>query len=175
MIFLPVISKIVGILNDKASPAQVAAGFALGALVGLLPGFGLFSILISALIFLLNVNLSAALLAVPVFKVVGYVIDPLADKIGVAILTGIPQLAPLWTRLYNLPFVPFTRFNNTVVMGNLVLGLILFAPIFISVKKFVIAYRTKWRDRINRLRIVQIYKTGKLYNLWQTINKYRQG
>ena len=175
MIFLPIVSKIIGILNDKASPGQIGAGFALGAMIGLIPGFTLLSLFILIIVFLLNVNMTAAFLAIPIFKLAGYIVDPLSDQIGLTFLTRMPPLSPLWTALYNLPFIPFTRFNNTVVLGNFILGIALFIPIALAVRKFVLVYRLKWRDRIERTRVMQMYRASKLYDLWQTINRFRQG
>lgn len=173
MIFLAYANKLIRILNDKASPSQIAGAAALGAIAGLLPGFGLLSLFVFCVIFLVNVNLSAAFFAAAVFKAVAYVIDPLAHQIGLALLVKVPALKPLWTSLYNIPFVPFTRFNNTVMLGSLVLGMLLFLPLFVGTKRFVIIYRERWRAKVDQWKIVQIFKASKIYSLYQTINNFR--
>jgi uncharacterized protein (DUF2062 family) len=58
------LGKILSVLNSEESPKQLAAGFAFGAWIGLIPVKGLFPITFTLLSFLINVNL--AILAVAV-------------------------------------------------------------------------------------------------------------
>jgi uncharacterized protein (TIGR03546 family) len=170
MLLLAYAKKLIGILNDKASPGQIAGAAALGAVIGLLPGFSLLSVLLFLAVCLLNVNLSAALFAVALFKPVGYLLDPLAHRTGLLLLDQIRALTPLWTFLYNLPFVPYTRFNNTVVLGSFVLGLLLAAPIFLAVRRGVVVYRERWRAQIEKWKIVQALKASSFFSLYQKIS-----
>lgn len=173
MILLKYLSKLIRILNDKTDPREIAGAVALGAMVGLLPGFKLLSLLIFLVIFLVNVNLSSALLAVVLFKPLGFILDPLAHHIGVLLLVKLTFLKPLWTFLYNIPLVPFTRFNNTVVLGSLVIGILLFIPLFLLTKKGIVKYREEWREKVNKLKIVQVLKASKLYNIYIKISSFR--
>ena len=43
---------------------------------------------------------------------------PLSDWLGYATLTS-TAVRPLWIEAYNAAIIPFTRFNNTIVMGSL--------------------------------------------------------
>ena len=169
MVFLPVIGNLIGILNDKSSANQIALAAALGAMAALLPGFGLISLCLFIVIFLLNVNIAAAFLAMASFKPVGFLLDPIAHKVGLILLVKTPALKPFWTLLYNLPFVPFTRFNNTVVLGSLALGLLAFPFIFILTRTFVNIYREKWRAHINKWKVVQIIKANKIFLFYQKV------
>ena len=54
--------------------------------------------------------------------------DPLFDKIGYAFLT-IPSLSDFFGTLFDIPFVAFTKFNNSVVMGSFLAGLLLYIPV----------------------------------------------
>ena len=60
---------------------------------------------------------------------VGVLLDPLSHRIGLGLL-HLTWLRPVWTWLYNLPLAPWTSFNNTVVLGSLVLGLALLYPLY---------------------------------------------
>ena len=68
--------------------------------------------------------------------------------------------------LYNTSIVPFTSFNNTLVIGNLLWGLLLAIPIFLGFRKFVIAYRSHLKERIMKWRIMQALQASKIYDLY---------
>ena len=61
------------------------------------------------------------------FVPLGFLLDPVFDRIGAGLL-GAPSLRPLWTSWYNTPLVPYTNFNNTVVLGSVVAWLVLAHP-----------------------------------------------
>ena len=50
---------------------------------------------------------------------------------GRSSLLTAPSLRPLWTTCYNMPLVPYTNFNNTVVLESLVGWLVLVVPIYL--------------------------------------------
>ena len=67
-------------------------------------------------------------------------LDPYFDYIGYYILTY-DKLQPLFRTLVNIPFVAFTKFNNTVVMGSFVCGLLAYIPAYIFARIFVFVWR----------------------------------
>jgi uncharacterized protein (TIGR03546 family) len=167
MFWLKLVTNFIKILREGQTPAQVAGGFALGFILGLSPMFTLQGVLIWFIIFVLDVNLSAATFSIGLFALIAYIFDPLFHRFGYFLLVDINGLKGLWTALYNAPIAPLTRFNNTVVMGSFITALILFIPIYIGMKKFVIAYRatigvkvTQWKiyQIIDRSSLVQWYK-----------------
>lgn len=168
MIWIKIIKSLIGLLHSEISPGEIAAGAALGAIIGLNPAFAIQNILIFFLIFMLKVNIGAAIFSIGIFAIIGFFIDPIANSIGYSLLVNIQGLTPLWTYLYNLPVVPFTRFYNTVVIGNFVISLILFIPLFIFTKKFIINYRTSsLRQRVDNLKIVKLFKLTNIYNIYE--------
>jgi len=173
MLFLAYLRKLIKIINENATPGQIGGGVALGAMVGLIPGLNLLSFGLLLVLFLVNVNLSTAFMAIALFKVVGYIVDPLAHDVGLFVLTKVSFLTTFWTTLYNIPFVPFTRFNNTVVMGNLVVGLLLFFPIFLATKKGIVLYRERWRDKVAQWKIIRVIKASKVYGWYQKISQFQ--
>ena len=119
----------------------LAAGFVLGMFIGLLP-LGFNSIILLILFFSLRHDFFTAILSAVIFSLLGFAIDPLAHTLGLAVLQA-GFLQRLWIHIYNLPFLPFTGFNNTLVMGNVLIGIILTIPSIFSVKIFVNKYRSK--------------------------------
>ena len=117
----------------------IAAGFVLGMFLGLLP-LSINSVIIVLLVFALRNDRQTALLATLLFGARGFVLDRLAHPLGLAVLQA-DFLQGLWTRLYNLPFLPFTGFNNTIVMGNTLLCLLLTVPAVFLCKFLTLKYR----------------------------------
>lgn len=116
-------------LRGEDSPRQVAMGIALGMVMGLIPVDSLFSVIIATVIMATRVNMFSAIVSGFFFVWLGHAIDPLLHRIGAFILTA-DFLTATWTWLYERPIVPWTRFNNTVVMGSLALSAALFYPVF---------------------------------------------
>lgn len=112
-----------------ATPRQMAYGFALGMMIGLVPKGNLIALGLSVLLLSLRVNLGAGMVATLLFSWVGTLTDPFTHRVGEAFLNK-PALQPTWAFLYDLPLAPWTAFNNTVVLGSLLLGLWLFYPVF---------------------------------------------
>jgi uncharacterized protein (TIGR03546 family) len=154
MFFLKLLKQIIVIFQTDISPNQVAWGFALGAILGLVPNMFM-KLVLFIVIMMFRVNVSAAFLAWAVYEILSFALDPLFDVIGYQILS-IGSLNAFYTWLYNLPVVPFTKFNNTVVMGSLIVGIILIIPNMIIAKKLLVYYRTHLRDKVSKWKIVKI-------------------
>ncbi|MCD4812962.1 TIGR03546 family protein [bacterium] len=166
MIGLKSISKLAKVLQSDASPWQVAVAAALGVVLGMQPANGPQSLVLFICIFFLNVNIGAAFLSAALFALVGGLLDPVAHKIGYALLSGNETLTPLWTSFANMPIVPFTRFNNTVVLGSLILGLLLFVPVMLATKYLIVYYRARWRDKVAKSKLVSWLKLTKIATLF---------
>lgn len=156
MFLIKLLSDFLNILRAGQTPRQVAGGFALGSLVGLSPTLTLQGLAIWFVILLLDVNLSAAILAFGLFSFIAYIFDPVFHTVGYFLLVQVDSLSGLWTALYNAPIAPLTRFNNTVVLGSFVGALILFVPIFWGMRKLYIAYRDHLHKRIEQSKLYQI-------------------
>jgi uncharacterized protein (TIGR03546 family) len=147
-LFGPLQSLFVALQGD-GDPSSIAAGFALGASLGLLPSGNLIAAFILVLLFFFRVDKSMAVFAGVLFSPIGFLLDPLAHRVGAAVLTA-GALQGAWTALYNLPIVPWTRFNNTVVMGQLLFGLLLYYPLYRLGLSGVYAYRARWKAKVDR-------------------------
>ncbi len=167
MFWIKLLTNFIKILREGQTPNQVAGGFALGMIVGISPSITAQGLLIWLIILVLDVNLSAALLAFTVFALIAFLADPLFHALGYFLLVDVDALRGLWTWMYNVPIAPLTRFYNTVVMGSFVSGLILFFPVFYGMKRFVVAYRATVGAKIERTRIYQVLKKNALV-MWYT-------
>lgn len=165
MFWLNQLRKLLSALNANTSAAQLSAGFALGAVVGLLPKLNLLVLILCGVIVCLQVNISMAFLGALVFALIGSAVDPLTERVGFWLLAESEPLRPLWATLYGLPIVPFTGFNHTDVLGNLVLGAALFAPLFFGVRRGVELYRERLRERVLSWRVVQWLTATNLYDV----------
>src|SRR5688572_32853535 len=120
MFLLKLLQSIFKALHSEGTPGQVAAGIALGSILGLTPLMNLHNAIVFGLIIILNVSFPGAMLGWAVFTPVGFILDPLFDVVGRLLLLDAGFLRPLWTSLYNVPVAPLTNFNNSVVLGSLV-------------------------------------------------------
>ena len=169
MFWLQIVKNFLQILRSGQTPRQIAAGFALGSMVGLMPFLTLQGMFLWLVILIFYVNLSAALLAVTLFALIAYVFDPVFHALGYYFLTGIPSLQGLWTSLYNAPIAPLTRFNNTVVLGSLLASLILYLPVYFGMKKFVLAYRAHLHTKIEKWKVYQVISKSSLVRWYDRI------
>lgn len=160
--------------HGGAERRHLAAGFALGAALGLVPKGNLFAASFFLLFFLFNVDKGMALLSAGLFTGVGYALDSVAHKLGLVLLKA-EALHGLWTALYDLPIVPLTRFNNTVVLGNVVLGVVLYVPLYYGFLKAVALYDRRLRARVEALTLIQAIKRWDVFQAYQAkLEKYKR-
>ena len=162
MFWLKILKDFIKIFREGQTPAQVAGGFALGAILGLSPVFTLQGLIIWILVLILNVNLGAVFLALTLFSIIAFLFDPLFHWIGFQILTQIGWLKELWTSLYNAPLAPLTNFNNTVVMGSFLCAILFSIPIYFGMKNLVIQYRKHLYVKVQKWKIYQILSKNDL-------------
>ena len=65
-------------------------------------------------------------------------------------------LQGMWTAMYNSPPWGLTRFNNTVVLGSLVLGAIFSVAAFPLLIWAVKSYREQFLARLSKFKLVQV-------------------
>jgi uncharacterized protein (TIGR03546 family) len=152
-------------LHSEGTPGQVAAGMMLGAGIGLTPLLSLHNLVLFAAIVLLNVSFGGGMLGLALFTPVGFVLDPLFDRVGLALLRA-PGLQALWTDWYNIPVVPYTNFNNSVTLGSFVVWLAFTIPIFLLAKVGIARYRATWGVRVMNSKFMKGLKASKAYNVY---------
>jgi uncharacterized protein (TIGR03546 family) len=163
---LKLIQSIFKALHSDGTPGQVAAGLALGSALGLTPLLNLHNLLIFALIVILNVSFGGGMLGWALFVPVGFILDPVFDRIGANLLQA-ASLRSLWTGLYNTPLVPYTNFNNTVVLGSVVGWLVLAVPIFFAARYGVARYRATIGERVRQSKLYKAITASQVYNWYR--------
>jgi uncharacterized protein (TIGR03546 family) len=163
---LKLIQSIIKTLHSEGTPGQVALGIALGSALGLTPLVNVHNLIIFSLIVLLNVSFGGGMLGWALFVPVGFVLDPVFDRIGASLLAA-PSLRPLWTGWYNTPLLPYTNFNNTVVLGSVVGWLILVVPIFFAARYGVARYRATIGERVRQSKLYQAITASQVYNWYR--------
>lgn len=167
MFILKLLQSIFKALHSEGTPGQVAAGIALGSILGLTPLMNLHNAIIFGLIIILNVSFAGAMLGWALFIPIGFLLDPLFDLIGRTLLVDVGALRPLWTALYNMPIAPLTNFNNSVVLGSLVSTAVLLVPIYLGARYGVARYRATVGERIRRSRWYKAVTASKIYNVYK--------
>ena len=163
---LKLVRSLVKALHSDGSPAQLAFGVALGASLGLTPIMNAHNLLVLLLLAVLNVSFAAGMLAWAVFVPVGFLLDPLFDRLGRLLLVDLEGLRPLWGTMDSVPGLALTNFNNTVVLGSVVGWLLLFIPIFIAARYGVVRYRATLGAKVVNSRFYKTLKASQLYNVY---------
>ena len=163
---LKLIQSIIKTLHSDGTPGQVAAGIALGSALGLTPLMNVHNLFIFALIVLLNVSFGGGMLGWMLFVPLGFLLDPVFHAIGLRLLEA-PSLRSMWTDWYNTPLVPYTNFNNTVVLGSVVGWVVLVVPIFFAAKWGVARYRATIGERVRQSRFYKAITASQVYNWYR--------
>ncbi len=165
--FLRPVRQLAQALTANDSPRQVAWGFVFGMMIGLMPKGNLLIIALTLLLCGLRVNKSAGVLAIGLFSLVGFLLDGLAHHLGALVLLWEPA-RPLHVWLYELPLGPWLGTNNTVVIGQLLLGLYLAYPAYFFAHKFASRVQARFSKWLLRYRAIRWLRGAELGTHWGT-------
>jgi uncharacterized protein (TIGR03546 family) len=114
----------------RREPHQLAWGLALGLLLGMVPHGNLIAFAI--LLFIMSVGVNHGMVAVTavITSVLASRLDTQTHAVGNYLLTH-PDFSPMLASAWQLPVVPWTDINNTVVMGSLAVGLAFVVPAYL--------------------------------------------
>ena len=144
-----------------ATPGQMAMGLALGVLVGLVPKGNLLAIGLMMLMCSLRVNLGVGLATVFATSWIGVLLDPISHRIGEFLLKN-ESLRPLWEEMYDTMLLPWTDFNNTVVLGSFSMGAAAFVPLYFLSKPVFGVLTPRLVTWAQRFRLVSLLWGGEL-------------
>ncbi len=165
---IAMLAKLLKALNSDSAPGQIALAFALALVAGLTPLFSLHNILILFIACIVRINFGAFILGTAFFSGLAYLIDPLAISLGESLLTNADHQIFL-TDLYQSDFWRATRFNNTLVLGSLVIAIIAFIPVLLISRWLISAYRHKLMVWVDKLKITKVLKASKFYKVYQAL------
>jgi len=116
--FLNLPVKIVKLFSANTSSSEVAAGICLGMFMGFIPLNGPMAILLFVMFFVFKINRLAAMLVLPIFKLLYLLgVSSLADVVGGYLLISAAYLTYVWRVLTHMPIIALLDINNTLVVG----------------------------------------------------------
>lgn len=166
MLILKFLQTLIKALNSDGTPGQVGAGMALGLCLGLTPIGSLHNLVVVAIAMLTTVSFPGFMLGWAVAVPVGFALDPLFHRVGMAILLD-DRFAPFFTWVVNTPVVAWSRLNNSIVIGSLVCWLVAVIPAAFVFKALVAKYREHVFARLEQMKVFQAIKASKLYQAYE--------
>ncbi len=156
------ITGFIKVLNSEIKEEEIALGVVLGMYAGFLSIASFNFFLVFILLLLFKANFYMFFLSFAVFKLISFGIDPIGDIIGLSILKY-KFLFSFFAFLSSVPLLGFTQFNYSIVMGDFIIALILTPFVWILTVKFIQIYRTKLKDKVQKLKIVQALNFSKFF------------
>lgn len=161
-------------LNSETGHNSLAAGVAAGFILGMSPMLSLQSLLVLICIFVFRIQMGAAFLAAFFFAFIAWILDPMFHGLGSSILE-MSALEPLFTAMYNMPLVPLTRFNNSIVMGAGVLAILLSPVIYFLSLYLILKYRSTVLAWIKQTKFWKAVQATSIYNWYYSYEKLYGG
>ena len=166
MLLLKFIQSLIKALNSKGGPGEVGMGMAIGLAFGLTPLMSLHNIVVLAVAMLTTVSFPGVMLGWAFAIPLGFALDPLFHRIGMALLTN-DALAPLFIWIVNTPIISLSRFNNSIVLGSFVFWLVSLVPAYFLFRWLVARYREHIYARFQKFKVFQAIKASKLYQVYE--------
>ena len=127
--FMKLLSSIRKAIAGRKHPHQLAWAFAFGLLLGIIPHGNLLALAVLVVVLTLKVNHAMAGLTAIGVSFAASRLDPYSHQIGDLVLSH-PDAQGYAASAWQLPLMPWTDLNNTVVLGSLLIGLAALIPAF---------------------------------------------
>lgn len=151
---LTALVKFIRALSSNSSPASIGHAFACGVIFGLMPKNNALWYVLFVLIFFMRIQRGVLSLTTLIVSFLAPLADPMLDQVGCWILTQDFMQAPM-IKIMNIPFVAFTRLDNSIVMGSLAVGLAAYIPVFLISLLFTRLWRKYLASKFKNLKIVK--------------------
>jgi uncharacterized protein (TIGR03546 family) len=135
--FIAPVRRVVHTLAAFHSPPELAAGFTLGMIIGLVPKGNLIALSLCVLLFSLRVNKGLGVAAAVLFSCLATSIDSFTHKLGLIVLSA-ESLQISYASVYSMPFGPWLGFNNTVTSGVLLVGVYISYPVYFATRAVIV-------------------------------------
>ena len=145
--------NILKVLVDNTSPKQITWSLVLGIGLGISPFLSIQFFLILIVLLLFNIQFSLALSSSFFFKLLMSLPTSLFDYLGEAVLTN-KSLQPYFEKMMNTPLIPYTNFNNTIVMGSFIVYIFSLPALYLITYFFVKRYQ---EIIVSKLKSTKIY------------------
>ena len=157
--------KLFKLINSEQEPHQLSLGLSLGMIAGFTPTMSLHNLLVLFLLLMIRANISAFIVGFGLFSLLAFALDPAFHSLGNYLL-HLPGLKETWTGMYNNTFWRLTGFNNTVLLGSLVVSVAAFIPMFLLGNFLIRNYRSRIQARFANTsrRLTKFLKFGGLFS-----------
>lgn len=135
-------------INANAHPGDIAHAVALGLFLAILPKNNLTFTFLFFLSIFIRINKGAFFISFILFGFVTPFMDVLINNIGFWAVQ-LPFLRPIFIALENIPFVALFKLSNTMVLGGIIWGLILYIPVYILTRIIIAKYRKYMQPAVN--------------------------
>lgn len=152
---LKAIIKFFKAINKNSHPGEIAHAICCGMMLGFMPKNNALWYILAVCFIFMRIQKGAFVIFTLLFSLLAPVLDPLFDNIGFFALT-LDFLQPVFTFLAKVPLVSFTRYNNTIVMGSLLSGIILYIPVYFLGRLFVQLWRSHLVPFVRKLKLVKV-------------------
>ena len=150
---LKLIVRFLKAINSNQHPGEIAHAVCLGMILGFLPKNNALWYVLTVFFLFMRINKGTFALSTILFSLLAPALDPLFDTIGWCFLT-LDKLAPAFTWLLNIPFVGFTKFNNTIVSGSLLFSLLCYIPVYFIARLIIKLWRTKLSAALRKTKLI---------------------
>ena len=149
--------KLINALSSNTHPGSIAHAFACGMLLGFLPKNNLLWYILFIFIMFIRIQRACFSLTIIIGSLIAPLLDPVFNDIGNWILTR-ETLIPAIAFLQEIPFVAFTKFHNSIVMGSLVFSLVAYIPFYARARVCIFMWRKYLAEKVRNSKIVKIVK-----------------
>ena len=135
-------------INANAHPGDIAHAVALGLFLAILPKNHLTFTFLFFLSIFIRINKGAFFISFILFGFVTPFMDIIINNIGFWSVQ-LSFLRPIFIALENIPFIALFKLSNTMVLGGIIWGLILYIPVYILTRIIIAKYRKYMQPAVN--------------------------
>ena len=144
---LKFISVIIKTLKSTSNPTNIALRFSVGFVFGM-PPFNWIGFLITLCIFtVFDIGIAAGFLGIAIGTTLSFITTPIADVIGTLLLSTATEASSLYY-FFSLSLSQLLELNYSIVLGQTLIGLFLFIPVFFGARSFILYYRKSLHDKL---------------------------
>ncbi len=136
-------------LNKNSHPGEIAHAICLGALLAAMPKNNLLWPILFIIILFVRINKGAFFISVILLGFITPFCDVIIEKIGYWAL-NLDFMQGIYLYLDTTPFVGLTKFYNSMVMGGLLFGLLIYLPLYLLSRFSVAKYRKFIRPALSK-------------------------
>jgi uncharacterized protein (TIGR03546 family) len=127
------VRRVLNALLACRTPPELAAGFTLGMIIGLVPKGNLIALSLCVLLFSLRVNKGLGVASAVMFSCLATSIDSFAHKLGLIVLSA-ESLQVVYASAFNMPLAAWLGLHNTVTCGTLLVGVYISYPVYFVIR-----------------------------------------